>query len=620
MRSRRGDTLYILFSVLVVLFIMGMGLSWVYQQQVTQVGHIGGRLQVHYLALAGIDRATSVVRAALDTALVKNSKPPPTNDILPKEGETPKEKPVDINDLEVNQDVLNLLDPERAKEWARAFEFKDGEIVQGGSCRVVAEIVDVSKNEFFTYIDRVEKIPPGLEPYREKRDEEDNPVLGALPLGGWSGKLKLTATATFGSARTIVEAVKDIKVIDVTPPAPDHTLFIHGKKTEYLKDGFFVLSNLTLPAQVSDLIHGLTIRMNEVLSLPDVSRDKRAWLSNVEAITKRLVMADAEGDNPEALQLLTELTEHVAKSGGDEKIKDMVDNIILSLNPRDWGRVRTNGVLQVYLPFFAPDDIINYFADASIFGQQRPEIGYQNNYNRLHDPYLSVYTHYEGYIYKNFRRLNPAVGGKPEPPQVVAPQRYTINTRMNYVLRYPEREPVPNLERLEKNALKHATRVFKSSTYLNGTKEAPIELDGIWFARDTVRISGFYKGNGLIVSEKDIVITDHLKRVDENGVNWISLCAINGDVKLGRTIGRTMVEAGIYAKDGLKGTRSAGITLLGNLAVEELDRPHMPKWFEVRFNPQLKNHTADNLMGAISKRFVSFRSLGDTAEAKGKRP
>ena len=604
MRSRRGDTLYILFSVLVVLFIMGMALSWAYQQQVTQVGHIGGRLQVHYLALAGIDRATTSVRAALDAPLVKVTKA--------------AEKP-ENNETEINQDALNLLDPERAKEWARAFEYKDGDIVAGGTCRVVAEILDVTKNEFFTYIDRVEKIPPGLEPYREKRDEEDNPVLGALPLGGWSGRLKLTATATFQGARTVIEAVKDIKVIDITPPAPDHTLFIHGKKTEYLKDGFFVLSNLTLPDQVADLIHGLTLRMNEVLSLSGVSRDKRAWLSNVEAITKRLVVADADGDNPEALKLLSELTEHVAKSGGDEKIKDMVDNIILSLNPRDWGRVRTNGVLQVYLPFFAPDDIINYFADASIFGQQRPEIGYQNNYNRLHDPYLSVYTHYEGYIYKNFRRLNQVVSGKPEPPQVVAPQRYTINTRMNYVLRYPEREPVPNLERLEKNAMKQATRVFKTGVYLNGTKEAPIELDGIWYAHDSVRISGFYKGCGMIVTEKDITITDHLKRLDENGTNWISLCAVNGDVKLGRTIGRTMVEAGIYAKDGLKGTRSAGITLLGNLSCEELDRPHMPKWFELRFNPQLKNHTADNLMGAISKRFISFRVLGDTAEPKAKK-
>lgn len=601
MRSRRGDTLYILFSVLVVLFIMGLSLSWVYQQQVTQVGHIGGRLQVHYLALAGIDRATTAVRSALDSPLVKTQKV--------------NEK----DEMEIDQNVLNLLDPERAKEWARSFEFKDGEIVAGGTCRVVAEILDVTKNEFFTYIDRVEKIPPGLEAYREKRDEEDNPVLGALPLGGWSGRLKITATATYQGARTVVEAVKDVKVIDITPPAPDHTLFIHGKKTEYLKDGFFVLSNLTLPDQVADLIHGLTIRMNDVLSLPDISRDKKAWLTNVEAITKRLVVADAEGDNPEALKLLAELTEHVAKSGGDEKIKDMVDNIILSLNPRDWGRVRTNGVLQVYLPFFAPDDIINYFADASIFGQQRPEVGYQNNYNRLHDPYLSVYTHYEGYIYKNFRRLNPPVMGKPEPPMVVAPQRYTINTRMNYVLRYPEREPVPNLERLEKNALKHATRVFKSGTFLSGTKEAPIELDGIWFARETVRISGFYKGNGMIVCEKDIVITDHLKRADENAPNWISLVAIGGDVKLGRTIGRTVAECGIYAKDGLKGTRSAGLTLLGNLAVEELDRPHMPKWFEVRFNPQLKNHTADNLMGAVSHRFISFKVLGDTSEAKDKK-
>ena len=600
MRSRRGDTLYILFCVLVVLFTMGMALAWVHRQQVSQVGHIGGRLQAHYLAIAGIDRATGIVHAALDSPLVTITK---VND---------------KDEMDINQDVLNLLDPERAKEWARQFDFKDGEIIAGGSCRVVVELLDVTKNEFFTYIDRVEKIPPGLEPYREKRDEEDNPVAGAMPLGGWSGRLKFTATATFGTARTVIEAVKDIKVIDITPPAPDHTLFIHGKKTEYLKGGKFILSNLMLPDQVSELIHALTLKINEVLQLEKVSRAKNAWLANVEAITQRLVTANGDGDNPEALKLIAELTEHVAKAGGDEKIKDMVDNIILSLNPRDWGRVRTNGVLQVYLPFFAPDDIINYFADASIFGQQRPEIGYQNNYNRLHDPYLSVYTHYEGYIYKNFRRLNPMVLGKPEPPQVVAPQRYTINTRMNYVLRYPEREPVPNLERIEKNSLKHATSVFKSSLFLSGTKDAPMELDGIWYAHEDVRVGGFYKGHGMIVCDKDITITQDLLRAVEDSSDWISLVSLSGEVKCGWTVGLKKVEAGIYAKEGLKGTGSNGMNLLGNLVVEDLDRPHMPKYFEVRFNPQLKNHTADNLQGAISKRYLSFRVLGDTEEPKQK--
>ena len=50
---------------------------------------------------------------------------------------------------------------------------------------------------------------------------------------------------------------------------------------------------------------------------------------------------------------------------------------------------------------------------------ERPEIGYHNHYNRLHDPYLSVYTHYEGYIYMNYRRLNPVVLGPSKEPQVV---------------------------------------------------------------------------------------------------------------------------------------------------------------------------------------------------------
>jgi hypothetical protein len=615
MRSRRGDTLYILFTVLTILFILGMALSWVYQQQVAQVGQIGTRLQAHYVALAGIEKATSRVRSMLARDLVKHT------NVHGKD------------EMEINDEVLGLLDPERAKEWARSYEYADAELVTGGSVKVVVEIVDVTKNEFFTHIDRVEKIPPGLEPYREKRDEEDNPVLGAQPLGGWSGRLKFTATGQYAGVRSVIEAVKDVKVIDLTPPAPDHTLFVHGKKTEYLKDGTFLLSNLVLPDQVLNLIHQLTLRMNEVLSISEVSRNPNMVLANVEAITRRLTLAAGEDDGAGAIKLVGELTEHVAKTGGDEKIKDMVDNIILSLNPRDWGRVRTNGVLQVYLPFFAPDDIINYFADSSIFGQQRPEIGYQNNYNRLHDPYLSVYTHYEGYIYKNYRRLNPlSLGPKPEPPQVVPPQRYTINTRMNYVLRYPEREPVPHLERLEKFAAKHATLNFKQPVSLVGTLSAPIQLEGIWYSKEEVKIGGYYKGRGLIISEVGITVTEDLKPVDDpepaqvpgpataamqktepRSPHMLGLICFEGAVKLGKPVGNTEIEAGLYARDSVKGTKSNGIKLKGNLACENLNREQMPKWFIAKFNPALKNHTADNLLGSISKRLLSFRVLGDSA-------
>ena len=179
------------------------------------------------------------------------------------------------DDFELSEDCLSLLDPEKARDWARSYEYVDGEIMDGGSVKVIAQLLDVTKNEFFcSFIDRVEKNPPGLEAYREKRDEEDNPIPGAAPLGGWSGRLKLTATALYRGLRCQVEVVRDVKVIDISPPAPDHTLFIHGKKTEYIKAGTFVLSNLTLPRQVTDLIHDLTMKINQILKVPGISREQ----------------------------------------------------------------------------------------------------------------------------------------------------------------------------------------------------------------------------------------------------------------------------------------------------------------------------------------------------------
>lgn len=603
--SRRGDTLYILFSVLVVLFILGMSLGWVYRQQVTWVAQQGPRTRAYYLALAGIEKVIDQIKIQTEQPLVRTR----------KEGAK--------DGLEVDEGVLRLLDMDRAKVWTSVFDSKnDGEVLPGGHVKVVAELLEVSRNEFSTFIDRVEKIPPSLEVYREKRDEEDNPVLGAQPLGGWSGRLKLTSTGTVEGRRSVLEVIKDVKVVDLSCPAPDHTLFIHGKKTEYIKEGSFLLSNLTLPQQVLDLIHDLTLKINEVLRIPEISESKAAVLANVNQITKRLVeVADGEqeGMASDALRLVYELTQHVGRTGGDEKIKDTVDNIILSLNPRDWGRVRTNGVLQVYLPFFSPDDIINYFADSNIFGAQRPEVGYQNHFNRLHDPYLSVYTHYEGYIYKNYRRLNPVVMGPSKVPQVVPPQRYTINTRMNYVLRYPEREEVPNLKRLEKHAAKYAAVIFKQPVSIYGTKDNPILLEGLWYAREEVRIGGHYRGRGLIVSEKGIVVTASLQHTTPKDRDLLALVALGGSIDVVPPSGLVIIEAGLYAKEGLKGTKHNGVKLLGNLSCENLNRQQMPRFFECRFDPRLKNHMADNINTSISRKHLSFRILSDQAVAKPRR-
>jgi len=93
---------------------------------------------------------------------------------------------------------------------------------------VTIELINLTRNPFTANIDRVEKIPPALEAYREKRDEEGNPIPGALPLGGWSAHLRVRSAAAYQGQSSVVEQVRDIRIIDITPPAPDHTLFIHS--------------------------------------------------------------------------------------------------------------------------------------------------------------------------------------------------------------------------------------------------------------------------------------------------------------------------------------------------------------------------------------------------------
>lgn len=578
LKERRGDVLWLLITALAVLFLLAMSLSWQLAQQRSQVGGIGDRLAVHQLALAGIERTAAHVRALVNAPLLKP-------------------------DRTIDEDVLALLDRERAKHWARAFTYEPGDLPLEGSVRVTAQLAHVTPNPFETHVDRSDVVPPGLEPYRERIDEDGAPETGPQPLGGWDGRLKLTAVARLRGARTTVEVVQAMRVVDVTPPAPDHTLFIAGEAPEELREGTFHLSNFPLPDTIRDRIHELTLALNEVLALPDVSPERSHTLANVDAITRRLVEVHAAGDARELLALARSLDEHVAHAGLPEKIERTVDDLIVSLDPRDWGRVRTNGTLKVWLPLFAPDDIIGYFTGGAAFTQTH--VGFTGHDNRLHDPYLSVYTHFEGAISKCYRTLTPDRGAI---QRTVEAQRYTINTRFDYPRRYPKRRAVPLLERLARHAPRYATRVLPGPAVLTGTPDAPIALDGIWFAPDGVTISGPFTGRGLIVSGKGLTIAGNVTRSGRADA-MLGLAALSGNIRLAREVGDILVEAGLFAEDGVRGSASAGLELKGNLACHTLNRPAMPRWFSCRFDPLLKNHVADNLHGSLSPTKSSFRVL-----------
>lgn len=591
-RRHAGSTFLVLMIAIAVLSILGTSLSYIFRQRSVQVNKRVEDMKATALAEAGIHHALFRLRNVLHGQLVTPRKPTP---------ETPQR---------VNEELLAFFDAERARDWARTFSLKDDKLGEGGEASVLMELLQVSRIDLGTYIDRVEVIPRGLEQYRERKKEvdgEDEDTFGMMPLGGWVGKLRISSTGTYRSSRTVIEEVRDVKVLDITPPASDHTLFIEGEATEEIRQGRFVLSNLNLPFQIRDLLFDLGNKVNEHLRL-DMSEDKGQTVSNIDKIVKMLTNEVDEGDMQNALKLVHE----ISKSASDENIQDTVDNIILSLDPRDWGRVRTNGVLYVYMPFFAADDIINYFASDSYFGHQRPEVGYLFCENRLHDPYLSVYTHYEGYLYKHYQRLNPVILGPTDAPQPVPPQRYTINTRPDYVRRYPERKDMPNLARLRELGRRHAHRVVRRKAVLRGTDENPLELRGIWYFTEDVTIGGPFTGRGVILCDKTITVLDDLTR-DQEG-DSLSLVSLKGSVALDPSKQFWRLQSGICSVEGLVGTRMQDVQLFGNLAVVKLNREQMPRYFTCRFDPDLKNHMADNVVGVWSREPILRRDLGASAE------
>lgn len=594
---RRGSLLLLVFIVTTVLFIMGLALGDVISQGWTLSKKYGDDLGAYYVAQAGLDKVLWRLRNLFEEPLTR------------KTGDGPKDPVL------VNEPLLDLLDFDRARDWARTFSFGEKDLVPGGSCVVHAELVDLQKNQFYTFIDRVEpNVPEALERFREREEkltaaekeegEQAEDLEGKEALAGWAGKLRLTAEGNFNGTRRTIEVVREIKVADITPPAPDHTLFIEGNGTENIEEGRFILSNLDLPDVIKDMLLALTAKANELLRL-SISDQKKDVLRNVDKIQDHMTNKLEEDNLVEALELVHQLSTLV----DDEPIKDKVDSIILSLNPRNWGRVRTNGNLYVKLPFFAADDVINYFADNSLFGQQRPEVGYLFHDNRLHDPYLSVYTHFEGLIYKAYRRLNPLSMGPSTEPSPVAPQRYTINTQFNYVDRHPERKKPAFLDRIRKFGQQLAHHRYKAAKVrFEGTNKEPIRLDGIWFCDQKAELGGPYTGRGLVVAMSDITVLSSLQPVAE--ADTLSLVSLNGAIKLDPRGTQFDLKAGLYAKMGIMGSRGQSMDVVGNLVVDKLNRKNMPRNFTCQFDSDLKNHMVDNIVGVISRTFMSYKERG----------
>ncbi len=574
-KARKGSAMLMLISIVGILYILGMMLINYLTQERTQTTKLSENFQAVYLAEAGIEKAMVKVRELLSQKLRDENG-------------------------EINENILSLLDIDKAENFSCRIKIDDGELVPGGTADVLVQVGNVRSTPFKTYIDEYEEVPQALNVYKK----ENRDSYADKSLGGWEANIRFESTGKYRKAVRKLEVIRDLKVTDLTPPAENYTLFVTSKKDEYLREGEFRLRNWSIIRDLNVLIQDLAKKTKEAFqeTMGNSGGGDFFWEPNVGG------NVSFEGDiRVQTLKVIRKLV----MSSSDMKIKDYVDLSIGKLHPYLWGKIRTNGRLHVYLPFFAADDIINYFEDNSVFSHQRPEIGYLFCSNQLHDPYLSKYTYYEGEIIRYYQKLKPYVLGITETPYPSS-DPYTINTKFDFVSKHPDNLQPMQLDRIKKNAKDYCHEYIEQDLTLMGTYSKPASVWGLVFVEGGLHIGGRIAGQGMIVCMGDVYIEDNV--IHDSGDSSLSIVALNGSVKFARGIDNAKVEAAIYAKNSIKGGEQ--IKIFGNLVVDELNRQNgeegqviMPNRVIIDYDSNLKSRVGNNVCFNISDLITTQRDL-----------
>ncbi len=537
-----------------VIFILGFSFLFSFLSEYSQTYHQGKSQAAYYLAEAGVERAIYELKNIFRTPLVNEKK-------------------------EVNENLLKILDYHSAQDFQ--LSFADSEFASDSKYYVKIEFFDLKETPFGSLL-REKEVPPKLEQYKKDTVSFANPK----KLGGWQGKLKITAAGTVRMlstngelkdiSRTLV-VIRDIKVMDLTPIATEYTLFISGEKTEYIKEGEFILehglSNLIVIAQgfVDDFQRLLPYLKGSMKEMIDIVRD---------FVTK------------------TKFTKPQEK-----KMEDIFKAYKVA------GRVRTNGVVHIYLPFFDVDDIINYFVSNNYY--ERPEVGYPFCNNRLHDRFMSWATKFEGDIKKHYYELVPYVIQNQKPTPKV--EQYTRwSTFPNYLKQYPNETDPENLKSLLQNAELYATEIIPHSHFIFGEKNNPYKLDGITLIKGDLKIAGLLEGRGILIVTDNIHVQGDIKLIDDKTL--LTIVSQNGKIIIPQRA-KINIQASVYAKDSIFGGEE--VNVIGNYTVTNLNRQEgedgkllMPRKFKIKYDNRIRNIMGDNFWVSISKRDIKRYEIG----------
>ncbi len=572
-KQNSGSAMVMLISVIGILYILGVMLIDYVSGERHHTIRIGESMQAFYMAEAGIEKAYVKFHEAYNEKL--------------------------LDEENVNERLLALLDIDKAENFSMRVRIPEGEILDEGSAEVLIQISGVKSTPFKGYIDEFSAVPRALEIYEKKKRDS----YADKALGGWEGYIRFESTGKFRRAERKVEVIKQIKVSDLTPPAEAYTLFVTARNDEYLRYGEFRCRNWSVNRELQTLI-------NELAKTTGNAFQETLGNSSNEYFWEP-TMASSMSFEGETKNRTLAVIRKLVMSTTDNKIKDYVDAAITNLRPYQWGKIRTNGRLHVYLPFFAADDIVNYFEDNSMFSHQRPEIGYLFCNNQLHDSYLSKYTFYEGEIIKYYQKLKPYILGVTETP-FPSSEPYTINTKFDYVSRNPDNLEPMQLDRISKEAKDYCHEYIENNYTLMGSYQKPARATGLIYVQGDVHIGGRFSGKAMIVTPGNIYVDESV--IHDDAETYLSLVSLGGQIRIRKNLNNAKIEAAVYAKNSVVG--GDYLNIFGNLCVDQLKRQQgeegrliMPKRVIIDYDANIKSGIGSKVCFNVSDLIVCNRDI-----------